>query len=351
MYSSSQLSKYEYFKDLLECNKIEYIIDSLTGLVSRKYMIEFVKDLIKRKISFRMSILDLDYFKKINDDYGHSTGDYILENFGNDLIKYLGNKGIAGRIGGDEFLLIAFELNDYNNIHKFFFDMFHNERVLRKHYMINKNDIFLTGTLGCATYPDDAKSFDELFLMCDKTLYRGKSKGRNCFIIYVHEKHKDLEIQRIHNDDLPTILYNINTIFEGQETIKDKILETSSYIKENLRLDKIYFIDGNNMNLYDSDKMNIIQKDVDLSDIKFKNELHKEDYNGKVNELHIGTALSKDNISSLMIYRINVTNITLGYIMFALERTAKIWQNDELAILMYFGKTIAINFLISKIKD
>ena len=53
MYSSSQLSKYEYFKDLLENNKIEYIIDSLTGLVSRKYMFEFVNDLIKRKISFR----------------------------------------------------------------------------------------------------------------------------------------------------------------------------------------------------------------------------------------------------------------------------------------------------------
>ena len=57
MYNSSQLSKYEYFKDLLENNKIEYIIDSLTGLVSRKYMIEFVNDLIKRKITFRMAII------------------------------------------------------------------------------------------------------------------------------------------------------------------------------------------------------------------------------------------------------------------------------------------------------
>ena len=351
MYNSSQLSKYEYFKDLLENNKIEYIIDSLTGLVSRKYMIEFVNDLIKRKITFRMAILDLDYFKKINDDYGHSTGDYILENFGNDLINYIGEKGLAGRIGGDEFLFIIFDLNNYENIHKFFFDMFHNERVFRKHYYINGNDIYLTGTIGCATYPDNAKTFDELFLMCDKTLYRGKSKGRNCFIIYVHEKHKDLQIQRINNDDLPTILYNINRIFEGPDSIKDKILETSSYVKENLRLDKIYFIDNQNKNLYDSDKMNIIQKNVDISDIKFNNELHKEDSNGRVKELDIAPSLSKDKISSLMIYRINVKNKTLGYIMFGLERSAKIWQNDELAILMYFGKTIAINFLIEHNKD
>ena len=187
--------------------------------------------------------------------------------------------------------------------------------------------------------------------MCDKTLYRGKSKGRNCFIIYVHEKHKDLQIQRINNDDLPTILYNINRIFESQDSIKDKILETSSYVKENLRLDKIYFIDNQNKNLYDSDKMNIIQKNVDLSDVKFNNELHKEDFNGRVKELDIGSSLAKDKISSLMIYRINVSNKTLGYIMFGLERSAKIWQNDELAILMYFGKTITINFLIEHNKD
>ena len=87
MYSVNDLKKYEYFTKLLKDNKIEYVLDPLTGVIARKYILDFVKTLIIDKTPFTMAILDLDNFKEINDNYGHATGDRVLENIGNDLIN------------------------------------------------------------------------------------------------------------------------------------------------------------------------------------------------------------------------------------------------------------------------
>ena len=106
MYKVDDLIKYPYFKDLLQKNKIEYVLDPLSGVVNRKYIAEFVMDIFAKKIPFRLAILDLDDFKLINDKYGHLVGDNVLEGLGNDLINYVGENGIAGRFGGDEFIIL-----------------------------------------------------------------------------------------------------------------------------------------------------------------------------------------------------------------------------------------------------
>ena len=65
MYQVEDLAKYDYFASLLNNNKLEYIIDSLTGAIARKYIIEFVKELINKKIPFTMTICIIDIFKII----------------------------------------------------------------------------------------------------------------------------------------------------------------------------------------------------------------------------------------------------------------------------------------------
>ncbi|MBQ7305434.1 MAG: GGDEF domain-containing protein, partial [Clostridia bacterium] len=84
------------------------MVDSLTGLVSRKYMIGFIQHLIENGVPFTLALLDLDNFKFINDTYGHKIGDGVLAGLAGDLEKYLEDYGIAGRYGGDEFLIINF---------------------------------------------------------------------------------------------------------------------------------------------------------------------------------------------------------------------------------------------------
>ena len=346
MYSLEQLEKYDYFKNLLKTNKLDYVLDSLTGVISRRYILEFVKELIKNDIHFTMAIVDLDYFKDINDNYGHVIGDYILEAFATDLSTFVGEKGLVGRYGGDEFMIVVFGMNDYDHIHLFYESIF-KKNVLRKHYNYLDKDIFLTGTIGSAAYPDDAKDYDGLFAISDKTLYRGKIKGRNCYIIYVPEKHRNLKIEKLHNDDLATIIFNINAVFESHSSFDQKLTEISAYIKDNLMLDKIYYIDLNK-NFYDMETMELLARDIDLDSIKFSNDLYKRDYAGEVNKMSFGPAIKDDKLASVLITKIFPNNNDRGYLVFGLHRAEMIWQNKEIAILLYLAKAIALELANKK---
>lgn len=344
MYNAEDLQKYPYFNNLLSKNDLENIIDPLTGVVNRRYMLEFVEDLISKKKPFTMAILDLDDFKHVNDTYGHLIGDYLLETVGSDLQAFVGDTGVAGRFGGDEFIIVIFGKGDYDEIHEFYHEMFH-DTVLRKHFKHNDIDFVYTGTIGSAKYPDNGASFDELFQMSDKTLYRGKSKGRNCFIIYISEKHKMLEIQKIQNDDEVSMVFNINSFFDQKSELNQKLIDVSEYISANLHLDKMFVV--LNDKLYDMNNMSIILDKIDMSEIKFNNELHKIENKTELKNKSFGAAILECNVSSLLMTTIKAHHKILGYVMYGLKRTGKIWENSEIAVLMYLAKTIALDITLN----
>jgi GGDEF domain-containing protein len=72
---------------------------------------------------------------------------------------------------------------DYDGVHAFLDNVYGKGGVFRQIVSVLGKKIFSTATVGCAIYPKDADSYADLFALVDKTLYRGKSKGRNCFII------------------------------------------------------------------------------------------------------------------------------------------------------------------------
>jgi len=347
MYKESDLVKYDYFSNILKSERIEHVIDSLTGLINRKYILDFVRDLINRNIKFTLAMLDLDDFKLVNDKYGHAVGDYVLEHFGNDLLNFVGKLGIVGRYGGDEFIIVLLEINDYDSLHEFYDLMFHSGIVLRKNYKLNNDiNIYITGTIGSAFYPSDANSYDDLFLMIDKTLYRGKTKGRNCYIIYVEEKHKDLVIQKMHNDDLPTMMSIISTTFNTNFDPLTKVMDTSNYLKDNLNLDNIFIIDKNNI-LYDALNLKILSKNADLSNIVFKNERAQIEYRPDVFKLSFGNDIKELGLASLLMTRLKVRNQIYGYLIFALKRNGKVWDTNEISILMYYSKVITLELVLN----
>ena len=107
MYTVDELSKYGYFNEIFNEHGLSDVLDSLTGAISRPYIIGFIKWLIKKGTSFSVSMLDLDNFKFVNDTYGHRTGDGVLSFVSREMIDFLNGYGIFGRFGGDEFIILG----------------------------------------------------------------------------------------------------------------------------------------------------------------------------------------------------------------------------------------------------
>lgn len=181
----------EYFNK----NKENVNYDSLTKVLSRSSFYQYMQYLIDSNRTFSYFFFDFDDFKSINDVLGHHSGDEALviaaTRIDEVVCKY---NGVTGRFGGDEFFAIFENLTEYDDVWKIAKEI--NEKV-REEKSISNIQLalpagMLTITTGIARFPKDGKTMDELFEVTDKALYRGKQKGKNCFIIYNHELHKDI---------------------------------------------------------------------------------------------------------------------------------------------------------------
>ena len=153
------------------------VTDDLTGLANRRsFRASLVHELHRSKRTRRpvcVLMLDLDNFKRVNDTYGHGTGDEVLANVGAMLLERVQRSGIdvAARVGGEEFAVILPETDEAGGA-------FVAER-LRLETLVRAADILTTISIGVAasTSEDDP---DSLLLSADRALYAAKARGRNC---------------------------------------------------------------------------------------------------------------------------------------------------------------------------
>ncbi len=339
-YTTDQLYRYSYFRNLLKTHSLFGILDSLTGLVSRPYMIDFIHSLIDNGVPFTVALLDLDNFKFINDTYGHKIGDGVLCGVASDLIRYYDDLGIVGRIGGDEFLMVNLRDLNYDLVKSFYLQMYANFNVMRKNIPLETCQPFITGTLGSATFPADADSYDELFSLVDKTLYRGKTKGRNCYIIYVKEKHQNIVIQDLKGHGLYNTFLNLSVAFDSVDGAVEKLRAVFSVLKEDMRITNLYYIDKEfNLKSIHSDEIIANVPDIDslLKDELFNsNNLSEVKYTApKTYEM-----IRDNEFETLLVTRIRTNRETIGYMMCAESHNLRIWQQDECAILFSVGRML-----------
>lgn len=154
--------------------------DPLTGLYNRRYLTEtFDRELLRaqrcaRQVSVVMG--DIDHFKLINDTHGHQAGDEVLKTFGELLTHYSRGSDINCRYGGEEFLLVLF-------------DMVEDDACLRTEQLRQAfattaitwegTAIQATASFGVAVFPLDAQTSDMLIAAADAALYAAKDAGRN----------------------------------------------------------------------------------------------------------------------------------------------------------------------------
>jgi len=169
---------------LIEFNKkLEFVsrTDPLSGLYNRRHIMEKIQDEVARyrrnHRSFSLLIADIDFFKHINDTYGHAYGDCVIKIISQSLRDNAREQDIVARWGGEEFLLLLPETEQEGAI-------ILAERMRKKiagiPFQCNKVQLNITMTLGVATHNDDA--VDEVIKRADIALYQGKKKGRNCVV-------------------------------------------------------------------------------------------------------------------------------------------------------------------------
>lgn len=181
----------------LECPKIiefstytdmlaQTTLDSLTGVFNRRYFDkQLVNELSRAKRygnTFSVLLLDIDDFKKINDTYGHCTGDIVLEEFAGVLKNHLRSEDVAARYGGEEFTVLLPQ-TDIGGAKIF------SERLLEKSrdYLYN-GEINVTFSGGIANYPHHGFNKKQLLEIADKGLYESKLKGKNQITVLQEER-------------------------------------------------------------------------------------------------------------------------------------------------------------------
>ncbi len=156
--------------------------DGLTGLFNHRQFQQILKDEITRSIRYNdpltLVICDIDYFKKVNDTWGHQFGDTVLKGVASHLNESIRqNVDTASRYGGEEFALVLVK-TDENGAKETA------ERIREKIHQIpfkapTGEDVRISMSFGIAVYRQHARQIDELIKKADKALYRAKENGRN----------------------------------------------------------------------------------------------------------------------------------------------------------------------------
>jgi diguanylate cyclase (GGDEF)-like protein len=150
--------------------------DALTGLPNRVYLTHLLEETMRRARAAAVLYVDLDRYKLINDTLGHSVGDQVLIEVARRFRESLRPDDVAGRIGGDEFILLLLDLSDRAEIERIARKVL---AAIEKPFVLMNRAYFLSASIGVAVSPDDGRDAHLLIKCADSAMYRVKSEGRN----------------------------------------------------------------------------------------------------------------------------------------------------------------------------
>ncbi|WP_449539234.1 EAL domain-containing protein [Ferdinandcohnia sp. Marseille-Q9671] len=204
--------------------QIEYFAyhDQLTGLPNRITFENKIEGLIKTddtQTGFSIMYLDIDRFRTINQTLGHAIGDSLLQSFCKRVSSVLPKHSLFSKMGGDEFGLIlwGYEQSDYPiSIAKMIIDS------LQEPFVIDDYELYVTCSIGIATYPINGVSIPDLIKNASAALYRAKAMGKNTYQIYSSalniDTYKQFDLER----DLRKSIENRELVIYFQPRVNTK---------------------------------------------------------------------------------------------------------------------------------
>ena len=173
-------------KRLAEYLRENSLRDAMTGLYNRRFLEEYTTTLVatsqRRKSPFSVLMLDLDYFKQVNDTFGHEAGDKVLKTLAETLIKSVRASDMVIRYGGEEFLIVLLDTGAEAamNVAEKIRAKVEETRVSLPGTMLQK-----TISIGVAEFPVDSDTFWQAVKFADVALYEAKTQGRNRVIRFI----------------------------------------------------------------------------------------------------------------------------------------------------------------------
>jgi diguanylate cyclase (GGDEF)-like protein len=159
--------------------------DILTGLANRWLLGEFLARTIafcqRTKKTFSVFFLDLDGFKPVNDQFGHDAGDWVLNQLGKRLKDLLRDSDLVARVGGDEFVALALEVESVPQATVIAQKLL---SVIRRPLNWNSTELRLDASIGISMFPQDGKDAEELVNHADDAMYRVKKSGKSGWGFY-----------------------------------------------------------------------------------------------------------------------------------------------------------------------
>lgn len=186
-------------------HKLAYF-DPLTGLPNRSQMHERLEEMVMQARQNHSNIavlfLDLDRFKPINDSMGHPAGDRVLKEVATRLQNCLKKQDLVSRMSGDEFTIALADQKTTNSAANTAVKV--GERILhalQQPFLIEKRELFLTGSIGIAIFPGDGQTVTELLKNSDMAMYHAKDQGRNSVQFFDETMNKKaVELLEMEND-------------------------------------------------------------------------------------------------------------------------------------------------------
>jgi len=179
-------------KMLMDILRKNNLMDPLTKLYNRKYLDEFIQKVlpfaIKKGINFTIMFLDIDYFKLVNDTYGHDVGDDILVQLANTMKKCTSKNECIIRYGGEEFLILSQNLSE-NQSKELAIKI--NQEFSKVVFSYDDATFHKTVSIGYSIFPKDNNKFWDCVKYADIALYEAKNTGRNKVVRFLKNMLKD----------------------------------------------------------------------------------------------------------------------------------------------------------------
>lgn len=234
-------------------NELQY--DSLTGVYNKKTITEYAKKRLAEEKEKRIviAILDVDHFKSVNDTFGHLYGDKVLARVGGRLKEIVGEDGVIGRIGGDEFMIVFNGLDDDQVLR----GMLRAIRTqIKWEFAEDFENLSITCSIGASIFPVNGRDYESLFKKADCCLYIAKEKGRDRYVFFRDEMHRASYEAMLNKSQLNAMnnpreireLKNIASFMESAMTDSRKaVLDAMRHMKDTFGIDNINIYYGEGM--------------------------------------------------------------------------------------------------------